>query len=226
MINIELNSCTKTYIKNKTEITAVNNVNFKFESGKLYVITGKNGSGKTTLLQCMGTIDTFSSGILKINNENVSHLSNNQLADIRKRNVGFIYQQIYLNSNLTALENVIVPLYLTKMTKESRLKKGEKLLEQVDMLSRKNHFPKELSGGEQQRISIARALANDPSIILADEPTASLDSENEEKVYQIFKKIVQNGKCVIIVSHNSKALNYADVVLKMKNGNLEIIKNA
>lgn len=226
MINIELNSCTKTYIKNKTEITAVNNVNFKFESGKLYVITGKNGSGKTTLLQCMGTIDTFSSGILKINNENVSHLSNNQLADIRKRNVGFIYQQIYLNSNLTALENVIVPLYLTKMTKESRLKKGEKLLEQVDMLSRKNHFPKELSGGEQQRISIARALANNPSIILADEPTASLDSENEEKVYQIFKKIVQNGKCVIIVSHNSKALNYADVVLKMKNGNLEIIKNA
>ena len=226
MINIELNSCTKTYIKNKTEITAVNNVNFKFESGKLYVITGKNGSGKTTLLQCMGTIDTFSSGILKINNENVSHLSNNQLADIRKRNVGFIYQQIYLNSNLTALENVIVPLYLTKMTKESRLKKGEKLLEQVDMLSRKNHFPKELSGGEQQRISIARALANNPSIILADEPTASLDSENEEKVYQIFKTIVQNGKCVIIVSHNSKALNYADVVLKMKNGNLEIIKNA
>lgn len=226
MINIELNSCTKTYVKNKEEIKAVNKVKFKFESGKFYVITGKSGSGKTTLLQCIGTIDTFSSGILKINNKDISHLSNNHLADIRKENIGFIYQQIYLNSNLTALENVIVPLYLSKMSKEERLKKGKKLLEQVDMLHRENHFPKELSGGEQQRISIARALANNPSIILADEPTASLDSENEEKIYQIFKKIVKNGKCVIVVSHNSNTLNYADVVLKMKNGSLEIVKNA
>ena len=199
MINIELNSCTKTYIKNKEEITAVNNVNFKFESGKFYVITGKSGSGKTTLLQCVGTIDTFSSGTLKINNKDVSHLSSNHLADIRKENIGFIYQQIYLNSNLTALENVIVPLYLSKMPKEKRLQKGKKLLEQVDMLHRKNHFPKELSGGERVRLLIAKLVIKQTNFLILDEPTNHLDISTRELLEENLKEYKGT---ILFVSHD------------------------
>lgn len=183
---------------------------------------GNSGSGKSTLLHCMGTLDSFSYGTLKINNEDVSKLSDNKLADIRKNNIGFVYQSYYLNPSLTSSQNVMLPLYLSKnMTKKDREKKVNNLLEIVGLSKRKKHFPKELSGGEQQRVAIARALANNPDIILADEPTGNLDKKNEKIIYDIFKKLVNMGKCVIVVSHNEKILEYADEILSMKDGVME-----
>ena len=212
---IELEKCTKNYFKNKEKICAVKNITYKFKKGTFYVIVGNSGSGKSTLLHCMGTLDNFSSGILKINGINISQLSNNDLSDLRRDNIGFVFQSFYLNSSLTALQNVMLPLH---MTKQERLEKANKILEIVGLSHRKNHFPKELSGGEQQRVAIARALANNPNIILADEPTGNLDKKNEKIIYDIFKKLVLMGKCVIVVSHNENILKYADVILSMTDG--------
>lgn len=219
---IELKTCTKNYFKNKEKISAVKNVTYKFTKGTFYVIVGNSGSGKSTLLHCMGTLDNFSNGIIKINGMDISKLSNNDLADLRRDNIGFVFQSFYLNPSLTALQNVMLPLYLIKnMSKQERLIKANKILETVGLSNRKNHLPKELSGGEQQRVAIARALANDPNIILADEPTGNLDKKNEKLIYEIFKKLVLNGKCVIVVSHNENILKYADIILSMNNGTLE-----
>lgn len=222
---LELKNCIKIYKKDKEQIYAVNNISYEFEQNKFYVITGNSGSGKTTLLQCMGTLDNFTSGTLKINNLDVSKLSENKLADIRRTNIGFVFQSCYLNPSLSSLQNVMLPLYLnSEITQQKREEIANNLLDMVGLDSRKNHIPEELSGGEQQRVAIARALANNPSIILADEPTGNLDHKNEEIVYKIFKKLSKQGKCVIVVSHNESILNYADIVLKIKDGSMEVVK--
>lgn len=219
---IELIKCSKVYTKDNEKIIAVNNISYKFKKGKFYVIVGNSGSGKSTLLHCIGTLDEFTSGTLIINNISISKSNNNELADLRKNNIGFVYQSFYLNPALTALQNVMLPLYLSKnMAKNEREERANNLLNMMGLKSRKNHLPKELSGGEQQRVAIARALANDPNIILADEPTGNLDKKNEKIIYDIFKNLVKMGKCVIVVSHNERILEYADVILSLKNGIME-----
>ena len=194
-----------------------------FEKGKLYAIMGESGSGKTTFLNIIGTLDDFTSGKLLIEGKDISNLKEDEKANIRMRKIGFIFQEFYLNPNMTVEENIEQPMYINDQYDKEKIKnRTNELIETVGLSHRKKHFPKELSGGEQQRVAIARALANKPDIILADEPTGNLDRENETKIFEMLKILSQNNKCVIVVSHSNKIEQYADIVLKIKEGNIEI----
>lgn len=217
--NLELINITKKYEKKNEKIIAIDNINYTFEQGKLYAIMGRSGSGKTTLLNILGTLDKQTSGQYYINGENISEFDEKKLSQTRKKEIGFIFQNFSLDPNLKAFENVMLPMYINdKIKKEDRKKKAIELLKYVDLDDRLNHFPNELSGGEQQRVAIARALSNNPNVLIADEPTGNLDEINEEKIFNIFKKLSEEGKCVIIVTHSDNIIKYANSVLYLKNG--------
>lgn len=223
MSEIEIVNGEKEYIKNKEKIRILENINLTFEKGKLYAIMGESGSGKTTFLNIIGTLDDFTSGKLLIEGKDMSNLKEDEKANIRMRKIGFIFQEFYLNPNMTVEENIEQPVYINDQYDKEKIKnRTNELIETVGLSHRKKHFPKELSGGEQQRVAIARALANKPDIILADEPTGNLDRENETKIFEMLKILSQNNKCVIVVSHSNKIEQYADIVLKIKEGNIEI----
>ena len=221
--NLELINITKEYEKKNEKIIAIDNINYTFEQGKLYAIMGRSGSGKTTLLNILGTLDKQTSGQYYINGENISEFDEKKLSQTRKKEIGFIFQNFSLDQNLKAFENVMLPMYINdKIKKEDRKKKAIELLKYVDLDDRLNHFPNELSGGEQQRVAIARALSNNPNVLIADEPTGNLDEINEEKIFNIFKKLSEEGKCVIIVTHSDNIIKYANSVLYLKNGKLGV----
>ena len=199
----------------------MDNVNLKIDIGRLYVIMGHSGSWKSTLIQILGLLDNLTSGELYIDGQDVSNISEDEKADIRQKKIGFVFQSFYLNPKLTAIENVMLPMYINKDIESSnRRRKALKLLTNFGLENRINHYPKELSGGEQQRIAIARALANDPDFILADEPTGNLDVKNEEIVYNTLRDLANNGKAVVVVSHNENIKKYADKVFYMNSGKL------
>ena len=221
--NLEIRNLYKIYETKNEKIVAVDNATYKFESGCFYAIMGHSGSGKSTLLNILGTLDKQTSGEYLINGENISNYDDVVLSAIRMRGIGFIFQNYSLDPNLKSFENVMLPMYINNAIKnENRKARAIKLLEYVNLDDRINHYPKELSGGEQQRVAIARALANDPKVIIADEPTGNLDETNEEIIFSILKKLSQMDKCVIVVSHNENILKYADKVLYMKNGKLGV----
>ena len=222
MSKIEIINGYKEYIKNKEKIIVLNNINIKFEEGKTYAIMGNSGSGKTTLLNILGTLDVLTSGKMLIDNDEILKLKDDEKAYIRMKKIGFIFQDFYLNQYMTVQENVMQPTYINKgYNKTTRKQRADELIEIMGLSKRKRHYPKELSGGEQQRVSIARALVNKPDIILADEPTGNLDKNNEEKVFEILNSLSKKGKCVIIVSHSNVVKKYADVVLNLEEGNLK-----
>lgn len=219
---LQLININKKYQKGKKEIQVLDNISFDFGKGKFYCIKGVSGAGKTTLIQILGLLLNPSSGSIALENKEIKDTNEQEKARLRNKEIGFIFQNFYLNPYLKAYENVMLPMYLDKtLTKEERKNKAYKLLDLLGLNSRENHFPKELSGGEQQRVAIARALANNPSIILADEPTGSLDDENETKILNILKKLSAEGKCVIMVSHSAKIEEYADIILNLNKGKLE-----
>ncbi len=220
---LEVNNITKIFKTKSENIIAVNNVSYEFENGKFYAVMGHSGSGKTTLMNILGLLENKTEGTYLINGKDVSNLKEDELSFIRMKNIGFIFQNYALDPNLKAIENVMLPMYINEeIKKENRKDKSIRLLEYVNLSDRLEHYPKELSGGEQQRVAIARALANDPQIILADEPTGNLDEENEKIIFDILKSLKDNGKCVIVVSHDNNVLKYADVVLKMNKGKLGV----
>ncbi len=209
-------------LKNE-KVTAIDNINLEIKIGKLYVIMGHSGSGKSTLVQILGLLDDLTSGELYINGQEVSNLSEDEKANLRMKEIGFIFQSFYLNPRLNAIENVMLPMYINKMINpRERRKKAFKLLSEFGLENRINHYPKELSGGEQQRVAIARALANNPNYILADEPTGNLDIKNEEIVYKTLRDLANSGKAVVVVSHNDGIKKYADEVIYMDSGKLRI----
>lgn len=219
--SIVLKNGIKEFSLKNEKIIAMDNVNLEIDTGKLYVIMGHSGSGKSTLIQILGLLDNLTQGELYINGQDVSNISEDEKADIRQKEIGFVFQSFYLNPKLTAIENVILPMYINKDIESSnRRRKALKLLTNFGLENRINHYPKELSGGEQQRIAIARALANDPSFILADEPTGNLDVNNEEIVYNTLRELANSGKAVLVVSHNESIKKYADKVLYMNLGKL------
>ena len=219
--SIVLKNGIKEFSLKDEKIIAMDNVNLEIDTGKLYVIMGHSGSGKSTLIQILGLLDNLTHGQLYINGQDVSNISEDEKADIRQKEIGFVFQSFYLNPKLTAIENVILPMYINKDIESSnRRRKALKLLTNFGLENRINHYPKELSGGEQQRIAIARALANDPSFILADEPTGNLDVNNEEIVYNTLRELANSGKAVLVVSHNESIKKYADKVLYMNLGKL------
>lgn len=219
--SIVLKNGIKEFSLKDEKIVAMDNVNLEINTGKLYVIMGHSGSGKSTLIQILGLLDNLTQGELYINGQDVSNISEDEKADIRQKEIGFVFQSFYLNPKLTAIENVMLPMYINKDIESSnRRRKALKLLTNFGLENRINHYPKELSGGEQQRIAIARALANDPSFILADEPTGNLDVNNEEIVYNTLRELANSGKAVLVVSHNESIKKYADKVLYMNLGKL------
>lgn len=185
----------------------------------MYAIMGHSGSGKSTLIQCLGLLDNINSGKIYIDNEDTSKMSLSKQNSIRNDKIGFVFQDYYLNNTMRAYENVMLPMLINKNYNDKDISKiAKSLLCDVGLKDRIKHYPKQLSGGEQQRVAIARSLANNPNIILADEPTGNLDEENEKYILAILKEMASNGKCVIIVSHNPLIKEYADVVINMKKG--------
>ncbi len=220
---LELKNVSKSYKKNK--VVVLDNINYKFQYKTFYCINGKSGAGKSTLIQLLGLLISPNDGTIKIDGKDVSKLSSNEKARIRNKTIGFVFQSYYLNPLMKAYENVMLPTYTdNSLTNEERKDKAMRLLQNLGLKNREKHYPKELSGGEQQRVAIARALVNNPDIILADEPSGSLDPDNEDNILRILKKQAKRGKCVIVVSHSENVPKYADVVLKIESHKLVEVK--
>lgn len=220
---MNLDNITKIYKTKNSEVKALNNITYKFEPGKFYAIMGHSGSGKSTLISILGLIENYTSGKYFLDKIDIANLNDTELSHIRMKKIGFIFQDYYLDENLKAYENVILPMTINSdIPSKERQTKAIQLLNKVGLNNRINHFPSELSGGEQQRVAIARSIANDPSIILADEPTGNLDKENEQLIFQELKKLSKEGKCIIAVSHSEEIKKYADIILTIESGNLII----
>ena len=207
--------------KHYEKVSALKELSLTFHRGKFYAIMGVSGSGKTTLINILGLLDNPTVGSYYLFQEDTKSLDQRQKSLIRNKKIGFIFQSFYLLSHMTAVENVMLPMYLDEeMTLEQMQEKATQLLSKLGLKERTDHYPKELSAGEQQRVAIARALANDPDIIIADEPTGNLDEKNEETIFKILKAIVKEGKTVITVSHNKEILKYADELVYLDQGRL------
>ena len=219
---LKLNNLSKKYQKNKS-LKVLNNINFKFESGKIYSIIGPSGSGKSTLLNLLSLIDIPSSGFIEYNKEKIDVNSSIKNDDLRSKNIGIIYQDKNLLPDFTAVENVILPNLLISNNKSKSKELAKKLIKKFNLISRLNHFPSELSGGENQRIAIARALINEPNIILADEPTGSLDFENAKQIFKILFNLKNKNRIIIFATHNRYFANMADCKIKMIDGKMNVI---
>lgn len=212
-VTVEVKDLVKAY---KSDVKVLNNVSYEFEKGKFYAVMGRSGAGKSTLLNIIGTIDNADDGEVFINGNNISKLTEKEKANLRMKNLGFVFQGFYLNPYLNALENVIVPMRINpEIPKKERKERAEKLLDEFGVKELADSLPSQMSGGEQQRVCIARALANNPDIILADEPTGNLDEENEKLVFSYLKKLADSGHTLIVVSHNEEVKNYANQVITM-----------
>ena len=218
---LKLNNLSKKYEKNKS-IKVLNNVNFKFESGNVYSIMGPSGSGKSTLLNLLSLIDIPSSGFIELNKKKIDINSSIENDHLRSKNIGIIYQDKNLLPDFTALENVILPNLLISNNKLKSIDLAKKLIKKFDLTSRLNHYPSELSGGENQRIAIARALINEPNIILADEPTGSLDFKNAKQIFKILFNLKDKNRIIIFATHNRYFANMADCKIKMIGGKMII----
>lgn len=216
---IRLENIYKEYKLGKESVMALNNVSVEFQEGKMYAIMGRSGSGKSTLVHILGLLDSPTSGHIYIDNRDVTNLKEDKVQEIIGQNIGFVFQKFYLNNNLTALENVILPSLINKeITKDERRKKASQLLKLVGLENRLNHKPKELSGGEAQRVAVARSLVNNPKIIIADEPTGNLDKTSELTIFKLLKEISKQDKIVIVVSHNELIKEYANKVYYLDDG--------
>lgn len=216
----------KNIRKNFGTLKVLENITCEFREKTFYAILGESGTGKTTLINILGLLDTSYNGTYLLNNINVLDSHNKSLTLNKPAKIGFVFQDYQLLQNMTALENVMIPMLLNnEIKRKNRRDLAIRLLKKVGLEDRKDHYPKELSGGEQQRVAIARALANNPEIILADEPTGNLDKKNETAIFELLKNISQDGKCVIIVSHSLNITNYADYIYKLQNGKIFGEKN-
>ncbi len=217
---IKIKNISKKYEKNKI-IKVLKDISFKFESGKIYSVVGPSGSGKSTLLNLLSLIDTPSSGSLEINKAKINFDDKIENDKIRAEKIGIIYQDKNLLSDFSALENVYLPNLLISKNINSSINLAKLLLKKMGILSRMNHFPSELSGGENQRVAIARALINSPNIILADEPTGSLDFENAKQIFKILFNLKNEKRIIIFATHNRYFANMADCKIKMIGGKMK-----
>ena len=221
MTVIELKGINKIYKKGNEEVRALEDIDLAFEKGKFYAIMGHSGSGKSTLISILGLMNKFDSGDYLLNEKSTKDLKELEASKLRMKEIGFVFQEFYLDEYMTALDNVILPMLINKeIDKQNRDKIAKDLLKKFKLEGRESHLPHELSGGEKQRVCIARALANNPSIILADEPTGDLDEENEKMIFDYLKQLSTEGKCVIVVSHSNEVKNYADILIELKSGKL------
>jgi len=215
---IEVKKLKKTY-DGKIPTHALKGVSFGVEKGEFIALMGRSGSGKSTLLHQLGLLDSPSSGDIIIDGINTINFTKKQKNEFRLKKLGYVFQAYALLPELTALESIYLPLMLSGVSKSQYIKKALEMLEKVGLSERRNHLPKEMSGGEQQRVAIARALINEPTILFADEPTANLDSESSETVLKLFKKLNKEiGQTIIMVTHEPDDKKYVDRVIWLKDG--------
>jgi len=217
---IKVENVKKIYRMGDNEVRALDGVSLVVEEGEFLIVMGPSGSGKTTLLHLMGCLDKPTEGEIYIASTPVSKLNDSQLAKIRNKMVGFVFQQFNLLPRLTALENVELPMIYAGVPKSARRKKAKELLELVGLGDRLHHRPTQLSGGQMQRVAIARALANDPMVLLADEPTGNLDSKSGEEILKIFSELNEREQTIIIVTHDPEVAKHAGRIVRMRDGKI------
>ena len=218
---LELVNLSKSYVSESEEINPLRNINLKIYKGQFIAVVGRSGSGKTTLLNVMAGLDKPTSGDILIQGSNITAMDENALTEIRRTTIGFIFQSFGLLPLLSAFENVELPLRISGVDYNERFNRTKEALDIVGLNPRSNHRPYELSGGEQQRVSIARAIVTNPAIILADEPTGELDSTNAKSIFGLFKDMVlEQGMTIIAATHDSSLLSMADEVKEIRNGAL------
>jgi putative ABC transport system ATP-binding protein len=217
---IEINSLTKTYRTGKTDFKALNSVSLRIRKGDFVAIMGPSGSGKSTLMNIIGCLDRPTSGTVIIDGENISTVTDNQLAEIRGRKIGFVFQKFNLISTMTAAKNVSLPMVFTGGSKADRDRHASELLAKVGLTNWATHRPTELSGGQQQRVAIARSLMNNPAIILADEPTGNLDTKTGEQIMEMLNALNREGKTILLVTHAVSLKRFANRVINMLDGEI------
>jgi len=218
---IHLEGIRKSYYMGKQVLEVLKGVSLDIFKNEYVALMGPSGSGKSTLMNILGCLDTPTQGVYVLNGQDVSKMEDNALADIRNKEIGFVFQQFNLLPRLTALENVALPLIYAGLSKKQRNDKAKHVLDLVNLTDRSTHKPNELSGGQSQRVAIARALVNDPAIILADEPTGNLDTKTSYEIMDIFEKINSAGNTVVLVTHEEDIANRAKRIIRLRDGLIE-----
>lgn len=222
---IELKNVSKFYFMGEEQenvVKALDGIDIIVEEGDFVAIMGPSGSGKSTAMNLVGSLDLTTKGDIYLDGVDIEHLEESELAQIRGKKIGFIFQSFNLIPNLTAKENIMLPMLFQDTDREHREQKADQLLEMVELQDRADHYPNQLSGGQQQRVAIARSLANDPEVILADEPTGNLDTKTGEKVMSFLEKFNAEGKTIIMITHDpEKALKHAKTIYWIKDGKVE-----
>lgn len=217
---IEASELRKTYQVGEVQVHALDGLDVRIEKGAYIALMGPSGSGKSTLMNVLGCLDTPTSGEYVLNGNDVSSLSDDELAEIRNKEIGFVFQTFNLLPRYTALENVALPMIYAGVPKVERLQRAERVLKKVGLCDRMGHRPNELSGGQRQRVAVARALVMNPSIILADEPTGNLDSVTSDGIMELFSEINKDGNTVIVVTHEEDIAAHAERVIRLKDGKI------
>lgn len=215
---IKISNLEKFYRTEEVETVALNKLNIHVREGEFVAVMGPSGCGKSTLLNIVGLLDDLDGGSYLFNGIEVAKYNERKRSDLRKHNIGFVFQSFNLIDELTVFENVELPLIYTNVPKSERKQKVEAVLEKVQMMHRRNHFPQQLSGGQQQRVAVARAVVNSPKLILADEPTGNLDSTNGQEVMQLLTELNENGTTIIMVTHSEHDAKFADRIIRMLDG--------
>jgi putative ABC transport system ATP-binding protein len=218
---IHLENIRKSYFMEKNELEVLKGITLDIFKNEYVALMGPSGSGKSTLMNIIGCLDTPTAGRYILNDHDVSEMEDNALAEVRNKQIGFVFQQFNLLPRLTALENVALPLVYAGMSRKQRNEKAMQVLEMVNLGDRSKHRPNELSGGQSQRVAIARALVNDPAIILADEPTGNLDTKTSHEIMEIFGDIHNRGNTVVLVTHEEDIANHALRVVRLRDGLVE-----
>ena len=221
MALIETRDLWKTYVMGEEEIHALRGVSIQIERGEYVAIMGPSGSGKSTLMNLIGCLDTPSKGSYLLNGKQVSEMNDNELARIRNEEIGFVFQTFNLLPRATALHNVELPLVYAGISGKDRLERARAALEKVELTQRASHRPNELSGGQRQRVAIARALVNNPSILLADEPTGNLDSKTGEEIMGVFERLHEGGNTIVLVTHEAEVAAFAHRTISIRDGQVE-----
>jgi len=221
MSNIIIEKLYKSYKNGNEELSIISDLNLSIESNTKVILTGNSGSGKSTLLNLISGMDKLTSGSIFVDKKAVHRLDENSMSEFRSKSIGLIFQFHYLLKDFTALENVMLPGYMSGMSKSKAITKATELIREVGLIDRLEHFPSQLSGGERQRIAVVRSLINDPGIILADEPTGNLDQKNSKKIEELLFELVNNhGKTLLLVTHDMALTGRGDIHLKLENGKL------
>ncbi len=221
---VRLDDVRRHYTVGDEVVRALDGVSFTIRRGSYWAIMGPSGSGKSTMLNILGCLDRPSSGAYWLNGENVAEMDDDELSDHRLRNLGFVFQSFHLIPQLTVCENIEVPMLYLGLPQAERTQKAMALAERVGMSHRLRHLPSELSGGQRQRVAVARALANDPAVLLADEPTGNLDSATSIQIMGLFQELYEQGKTVILVTHEPDIAEYAKSCIVLKDGHIQSMK--